>query len=269
MKTQILLIAMISLSFQALTATKKCDCTEIVQSADCKGGCTWSSADSSCAAKTVDCATLTSQPTCDSESTCAWSDTTSKCAAFTACADYTVTTAEHCYYKNDTCIPGTAGADGKTPCKTGSVTCSSFTNASDCNGKSPSDTTMCWFKAGACSQIDVSKCSAITDQDVCSIICKWTSAGACAAYTCGDMTTAESCDTVLLDDFSGVNICTFNTSTTKCEDAVDVSALTSSNCLDKTSGYYYWDGSACSECSGSSSNGYILAFIGFIGMVMF
>ncbi|CAK72739.1 unnamed protein product (macronuclear) [Paramecium tetraurelia] len=269
MKTQLLLLAMISLSVNALTATNECDCTEIVQSADCKGGCTWSSADSSCSAKTVDCTTYTTQPTCDAVNTCAWNDTTSKCATFTACADYTVTTSAQCYAKDSTCVPGTTGTDGKTPCKTGSVTCSSFSNAADCNFKSPSSNAVCWFKASTCSQIDVSKCSTITDQDVCTLLCKWTSAGACAANTCADMTTAEACDTVSTDDFSGVNICSWNSSTSKCGDAADVSALTSANCFDKTAGYYYWDGSACSECSGSSSNGYILAFIGFIAMLMF
>ncbi|CAD8136279.1 unnamed protein product [Paramecium octaurelia] len=267
MKTQLLLIAVISLSVNALTATTSCDCTELVQSADCKGGCTWSSADSSCSAKTVDCTAQTTQPTCDAYKGCAWNETTSKCAAFTACADYTVAIARACYAKDDTCVPGTAGADGKFPCKTGTITCSTFTNADDCNGMSPDDNSVCWFKSNACSQVDASKCSVIKDQDICEMACKWTSS--CAAYTCADMTTADSCVAVMTDDGSGVNICTWDSTGSKCSDAADVSALTSSNCFDKTVGYYYWDGSACSECSGSSSNGYILAFIGFIAMIMF
>ncbi|CAD8198459.1 unnamed protein product [Paramecium octaurelia] len=257
MKTQLLLIATISLSFQALTATKICDCTEIVQPADCKDGCTWSSADSACTAKTVDCTTYTSQPTCDSNDSCAWNDSTSKCANFTACVDYTVSVVDQCYSKSSTCIPGATGTDGKTTCKTGSVSCSNFQNSSDCNFKSPNDTTICWFKASTCSPIDVSKCSAITEQEVCALHCKWTQGSGCSAFTL----------TVHLDDHSGVNICTW--ANNACTDATDVSALTSSNCFDKTSGHYYWDGSACSECSGSSSKAYIMAFIGFIAMVMF
>lgn len=100
-------------------------------------------------------------------------------------------------------------------------------------------------------------------------MCKWTADNKCAALTCADVTVAEACFAVAADDFSSMTVCNWNTSTSKCEEVADASGLTSANCYDKTLGGYYWDGSACSECSGSSSNGYILAFIGFIIMVMF
>ncbi|CAD8076594.1 unnamed protein product [Paramecium sonneborni] len=267
MKTQILLIAMISVSFQALTATNECVCEDFAVT-DCKTeyGCVWTESDSSCAAKKVDCTTLTTQKTCDDESTCAWTDSTSKCATFTKCEDYVVSVADQCMEKSGTCVAGTT-TDGKTTCKTQAattVTCTSFSSAADCNYKRPSNTATCWFKGSACESIDTSKCSTITVQDLCAGDCKWET-DKCAVKTCADFKTADDCDTVSLDDGSGVTICTWGTA---CAEAADVSALTKDNCLKKTSGYYYWDGSACSECEGSS-NSYILAFIGFIVMLMF
>ncbi|CAD8063230.1 unnamed protein product [Paramecium sonneborni] len=269
MNRQILLIALISISLQALSVTNKCECTELVQQADCTSDCTWSTTDSTCNAKTSDCTTLTSQSSCDLVNGCAWTDSTSKCDAFTACSNYSVTVADQCNQKDSTCVSGTSNSDGTIPCQTGSITCSTFTSSTDCNFKVPNSTSKCYYTNNQCSSIDVSKCSTITVQEICEFLpCKWTSSSnTCAAQTCSDLASTANCKTVSLDDFSGVNICTW--SGQACTDAVDVTALSSTNCYSSTSGYYYWNGSACTECSGSSSYSYVLAFIGFIMMVMF
>ncbi|CAD8076622.1 unnamed protein product [Paramecium sonneborni] len=231
MKTYIFLLAVISVSFQKLIAENQCVCEELGQ-ADCAlSGCVWSD---SCNSKSADCATYTSQAACDEVTECAWTND-GICATFTKCEDYAVTDPTQCVSKDLSCTI--------SPSTTGQYQCKSMP-----------------------------KCSEQTDQAMCKAlyICKWDNGG-CQVKGCADNQLSGTCFFVFEDGFTGFRICKKDEATSACSDADEayIQTLNAQNCFISTSGTYYWNGSSCSVCSGSSSNSYILAFIGFIVMVMF
>ena len=122
---------------------------------------------------------------------------------------------------------------------------------------------MCYYSGSACAAYDTTKCSTRTVQDLCYGRCIWAN-NACAAETCASITDTAKCQSVYNDDASVLTVCAV--SGTTCADAADATGLTSANCLTNTDGYFYWDGSTCSACSGSS-NSYLLAFLGAVVML--
>ncbi|CAD8136277.1 unnamed protein product [Paramecium octaurelia] len=211
----------------------------------------WLPSNSICVNTEAICATYTTQPRCDIQPYCGQDDSILNCDIFISCSDYTIPVAQQCYSKHPTCEVRDVTADGKIQCQNETIICSNYNNAEDCNFRSPSDSTICWFKLIPALRLMLQNAQQSQIK---------TYAKACVmdlGWNFND------------EDYIGVDICTWNVTSAICEDAVDVSSLTSSNFYDKTSGYYYWDGNACSKCSGSSTNGYIMAFFGFILIDMF
>ena len=72
---------------------------------------------------------------------------------------------------------------------------------------------------------------------------------------------------VLSDNMTSVTICAV--SGDACAEAADLKSYTADTCVKNTHMAYHWDGSACVECTGSSSNSYILGLITIVFMMMF
>lgn len=68
------------------------------------------------------------------------------------------------------------------------------------------------------------------------------------------------------DDMVSVTVCSLDGTT--CSDAADASKLTVTNCRTNTYNTFAWDGTTCSACEGSSSNSYLLTFIGILAMLL-
>ncbi|CAD8136118.1 unnamed protein product [Paramecium octaurelia] len=242
----IYILLLMDLSFAAISTSAFCECSEFKTSIECaqQYNCKWST---SCKDKI--CSDFIEESECDRASDCAWNDTQKKCAQFTSCSNYKVNQASSCQLKDATCIAGDPNPDGSYICQNGTILCSQISDQKLCNSDLyQSQHEMCTYSSSSCQSVDISKCSTITEQFICtSLKCSWSVTNlSCLEGTCSSYSSPDMCSYVSAESIGTKILCKWMDNS--CIEANDVFALTSSNCYINTGGSYAWIDGQCKEC---------------------
>ncbi|CAK92397.1 unnamed protein product (macronuclear) [Paramecium tetraurelia] len=251
MKKFIPAIALISVTYAELTfnANNRCTCDDLTTQQDCSKSypqCIWDEQGSSCS--TVTCSSLIDQTNCALNEKCMWSG--KGCVEFTFCNQLKGYSQRDCFKQSINCPQ----SDGKICAGSQALkSCSSYSDQETCD-KTISSSGICdWSDSGcssitSCGQLNSKNCFRGGDA------CIWNiTSNTCTEDSCNQFQSKSTCKyyQTQLDELV-FQLCEWDATNSKCNDANDTSALTENTCYNQTLYTHRWSSSSnsCQACEG-------------------